>query len=90
VDLVRRDGRQVGGDERVAVVTTDFLATGGDGIFAAVTPPQGLTVEETGLVVRDVAADWFQRRGGRLRESDLVNRDNPRWLVPGALPVSCQ
>ena len=84
------NGRQVGDNDQISVVTTDFLATGGDGIFATVTPPQGLDVEETGLMVRDVAADWFRRRGGRLREEDLVNRENPRWLVPGPMPVRCR
>jgi 5'-nucleotidase len=90
VDLHRRDGRQVADNDQLSVVTTDFLATGGDGIFATVTPPQGLTVEETGLMVRDVAADWFRRRGGRMREVDLVDRKNPRWQVPGQVPLKCQ
>jgi 5'-nucleotidase len=90
VELLRLGGRLVEDDEQVSVVTTDFLATGGDGIFSAVTPPQGLVVEDTGRQVRDAAADWFRRRGGRLREADLVNRENPRWLTPAPVPVSCR
>ena len=74
----------------MSVVTTDFLAQGGDGIFVAVTPPRGLEIEETGLLVRDVAAEWLRRRGGRMRESDLVNRPSPRWQLPGPMPVRCR
>ncbi len=90
ISLRRANGSQVSDGDRVSVVTTDFLAQGGDGIFGAVTPPRGLEIEETGLLVRDVSAEWLRRRGGRLRESDLVNRGSPRWQLPGPMPVRCR
>jgi 2',3'-cyclic-nucleotide 2'-phosphodiesterase (5'-nucleotidase family) len=85
VDLLRRDGRTVGDNERVTFVTTEFLATGGEGWF---TP--GLGEEDIGQLVRDAAAQWLERRGGHLRDRDLVNLENPRWLLAGPPPLQCR
>jgi hypothetical protein len=84
VDLKRPDGRWVADDEGLTVVTTDFLATGGDNIFAAALLPEPLKIEGTGIVYRDALAEWFKKRGGRLRDTDLINLENPRWLMPVA------
>ena len=59
VDLLRADGRTVGDNERVTVVTTDFLATGGEGLFTSITPPYGLGEQDIGQLVRDAAARWL-------------------------------
>ena len=90
VDLLRADGRTVGDNERVTVVTTDFLATGGEGLFTSITPPNGLGEQDIGQLVRDAAAQWLERRGGHLRDRDLVNLENPRWLLAGPPPLQCQ
>jgi 5'-nucleotidase len=82
VDLKRPDGRSVADDERLTIVTTDFLATGGDDIFAAALLPEPLKVEDTGIAYRDAVAEWFKKRGGRLRDTDLIDRENPRWSMP--------
>jgi hypothetical protein len=54
VTVLRDSGAPIGDHEKLVVVTTDYLAT-----------------------------------GGRLREDQLVDRDRPRWVYPGTLPVSC-
>jgi len=88
LQLHRPDGRVVADDERVSVVTTDFIATGGDGIF-----PEGffggVTVDDIGITVRDAAANWLRARGGRLSERDFVIPERPRWVLPGPWPVRC-
>jgi len=90
VDLLRADGRTVEDSERVTVVTTDFLATGGEGLFRSITPPNGLGAQDIGQLVRDAAAQWLERRGGHLRDRDLVNLEHPRWLMAGPPPLQCQ
>jgi 5'-nucleotidase len=81
VTLRRPSGALVTDAERLHVLTTDFLATGGDGIFAAVTPAGGFALEP-GPLGRDVVAESLKRRGGHLRAEDLVDREHPRWTLP--------
>jgi 5'-nucleotidase len=90
VELVRRAGRTVADDEIVTVATTDFLASGGDGIFVPVTPPQGLAIDDTGQLLRDAVEEWLGRRGGRLRAADLIDVGTPRWQLPGPIPLVCK
>jgi len=90
VVLARRDGSAIRDDDRVLVATTDFLAMGGDGVFTAVTPPDGFTIERDAGTARDVVAAWFKARGGSLREEQLVDAANLRWTLPGPQPVSCR
>jgi hypothetical protein len=89
VRLLHASGTPIRDDERLLVVTTDFLSTGGDGLLSPVIPAQGFAVTEDAPLARDVVAESLRRRGGRLRQGDLIDRDNPRWVYPGALPVRC-
>jgi 5'-nucleotidase len=88
VALVTPSGRAIADDDRLLVVTTDFLAMGGDGVFTNVAT-DGFAVAEGLPLARDVVADWFRRRGGRLREDQLIDAARPRWEYPGGLPVRC-
>jgi hypothetical protein len=74
-------GDTIEDDRRLLVATTDFIATGGDGILAPVTPPQGFAIPDSATLLRDVVADSLRRRGGRLRADQLMNPANPRWEV---------
>ena len=90
VALMRPNGAPVADGERLLVATTDFLATGGDSIFTPVTPPSGFAlVHDIGLV-RDIVVDSLRKRGGTLREDQLVDPANPRWVLPGRPPVTCR
>src|SRR6185503_9499772 len=53
VGMLRPNGTPVSDTDRLLVATTDFLATGGDNIFAPVTPPGGLNIEQDIALVRD-------------------------------------
>ena len=89
VSLFHASGSPIRDDEKLLVVTTDFLATGGGALLSPVIPAQGFAIPDGAPLVRDVVAEWLRRRGGVLKEEQLVDRDNPRWVYPGALPVSC-
>lgn len=89
VGMLRPNGAPVTDTDRLLVATTDFLATGGDGIFVPVTPPNGFTIERDIGLVRDVVVESLKKRGGTLREGQLVDPANPRWVLPGKAPVTC-
>jgi 5'-nucleotidase len=90
VTLLASGGRVIADDARLVVVTTDFLATGGDGVLAPIMPAQGFVFDEDAPLARDLVADWLRKRGGRLSEGQLVNAQNRRWTYPGTLPVNCR
>jgi 2',3'-cyclic-nucleotide 2'-phosphodiesterase (5'-nucleotidase family) len=89
VTMLRPNGRPIRDDEPLVVVTTEFLATGGDAVLAPILPSQGFAIPADAPIARALVADWFRRRGGRLREADFVQPDRPRWVYPGTLPVRC-
>ena len=90
VGMLRPNGTPVSDTDRLLVATTDFLATGGDNIFVPVTPPGGFNIEQDIALVRDIVVDSLRKRGGTLREEQLVDPANPRWNLPGKAPVTCR
>jgi 5'-nucleotidase len=89
VSLTHPSGRAIGDDEQLVVVTTDFVAFGGNEILTSVMPPGGFPVPADAPTARDLVADWFRTRGGRLRAEQFVDVKNPRWTYPGTLPMRC-
>ena len=88
VALRRRDGSLIAKDDRLTVVTNDFIASGGDGVLS----PAGSfgTANSEGLpLLRDAVADGLRRRGGHVSEDQLHVPGSPRWSYPGSRPVSC-
>jgi len=86
VALARPDGSPVRDDETLALITTDFLATGGDGFFAGAS-----LAYEIGPPIRDAMAEALQKRGGVLDASDhsLLDPAHPRFALPSEVPVHC-
>jgi 2',3'-cyclic-nucleotide 2'-phosphodiesterase (5'-nucleotidase family) len=82
------DSGPIADDTVLRVATTDFLALGGDGLFAPVAPPGGHKVGE-GPLVRDSVADWLRARAGRLGEAEFTRRAASAWTLPGPLPLNC-
>jgi 5'-nucleotidase len=89
VALLRPNGALVRDDEQVLVATTDFLATSLGGMFEAVTPAGGFTIVHDAGTAREIVVEALRRRGGTLREEQLVDPANPRWTLPGPQPVTC-
>jgi 5'-nucleotidase len=89
VTLQRASGAPIGDDDRLVVVTTDFVAFGGNEILTSVMPPGGFPVADDAPVARELIAAWLKKRGGRLRQEQFMDVRNPRWRYPGELPVVC-
>ena len=85
VALTRPDGSELPDDARLRLVTTDFLATGGDGIFAGA----GLSFT-LGAPLRDHLATTLHERGGQVIPQQLFDPEHPRFQLPGPLPLRCQ
>jgi 5'-nucleotidase len=84
--LSRPDGSAVRDEDVLAITTTDFLATGGDGFFA------GAKIDyEIGPPIRDAVAEALRQRGGTLDPSDraLFDPAHPRFSLPAEVPVRC-
>ena len=69
------------------VATSDFLATGGDGIFAPVTPAGGFPVDAGAPLLRDVLIEYLRRPGAPVREAQLVDA-TPRVSISGTIPCA--
>jgi 2',3'-cyclic-nucleotide 2'-phosphodiesterase (5'-nucleotidase family) len=73
-----------GADEKVLVVTNEFLATG---MLARLS--QKVTLED-GTSVRDEAAALLRKRRGRLRPQDFYDPARPRLVYDGQRPLRCE
>jgi len=83
--LARDDGRPVRDDERLTLITSDFLATGGnDGAFKGL-PDGAVTIEN--LLLREEIVRVLRARGGELRGA--YDPARPRLRYPGPRPVRC-
>ncbi len=89
VALLRPAGTPIADDEALTIVASDYLALGGDGILKPVMPPEGFTIADEAPLARDALAEHLQRRGGQLREDQLVDLANPRITFAGTLPAAC-
>lgn len=89
VSLSRADGRTIADDEVLTAVTSDFLATGGDGFLAPAGKFAALPGRE-GTILRDAMAAELTKRGGRLRADALFTSQTRRVAFPGRRPVQCR
>jgi len=84
--FLKPDGTPVANDTVLRVLTTDYLASGGDGFFGELTVPV-----EIGPPVRDAVAEMARQRGGTLDPADpaLFDPQHPRIDLPRPVPVRC-
>jgi len=87
VVLRRESGAAVRDDETLIVVTSDFLASGGDDFFTPIVPLR--VTRSDGPLIRDHVADWLTRAARRWRAEDLTPKTR-RITYPGTRPVTCQ
>jgi 2',3'-cyclic-nucleotide 2'-phosphodiesterase (5'-nucleotidase family) len=90
VTLTRPDGAPVGADERLTLVTSEFLATGGAGVFPAELRAHAATAD--GPPIRDTMADLLRARKTPLDPDNppLYDAARPRLGYPGRRPVRCK
>lgn len=84
VALLRPDGTAIPDDVELALATTDFLATGGDGFFS-----EAELAFEMGTPIRDHLAAVLRAKGGRLSPEQHFDPRHPRVQLPGPVPLRC-
>ncbi|MEI8259194.1 MAG: 5'-nucleotidase C-terminal domain-containing protein, partial [Deltaproteobacteria bacterium] len=89
VTLHREDGTVIADDTPLTVVTSDFLVSGGDGMFH-----DRIERDVTGdapLLLRDVFAAGLTARGAAVHSDDarVFDAASPRIAYPGARPLRC-
>jgi 5'-nucleotidase len=89
VSLTDTDGRALAPDRKLTLVTSEFLATGGDGLFPAEVLSRAVVQGER--PIRDAAADLLAHRPQPLRPDDptLFDPAHPRLSYTGTRPVRC-
>jgi len=90
VTLSRPDGRRILPATHLTLVTSDFLATGGDGLLSE--DLQQRAVLDDGPPIREAMADLLRADKVQLRAGDraLYDPAHPRLAYPGARPTRCQ
>jgi 2',3'-cyclic-nucleotide 2'-phosphodiesterase (5'-nucleotidase family) len=89
VSLRRADGRPIAPKARLTLVTSDFLATGGDGLLSQDTKERARL--DDGPPIRDAMAALLRTRKTPLVPDDpaLFDPAHPRITYPGPRPVKC-
>ena len=90
VMLTRPSGMPIRADDRLTVATSDFVATGGDGVVAPAGPLGDIKTVAGAPLLRESVVTWLRTRGGRLNENQFVSAENRRWHFPAPRPVMCQ
>lgn len=70
------------------LVTSDFLASGGDGLIGRLKLPEG-SVTLTDLIIRDAMADVLRKRKGTIDPAQLYSPTKRRLDFEGNRPVEC-
>lgn len=89
VSMIRDNGSTVSDQDQLTVVTTDFLATGGDNIFPPITPSGGFEIDSNSAKFRDGILIWFAQHQGTIRAANFYGTDDPRFTFLDQLPISC-
>jgi 2',3'-cyclic-nucleotide 2'-phosphodiesterase (5'-nucleotidase family) len=87
--MTRADGTEIRDEDMLVITTNNFLATGGDDIFTTIIPEDGFRVENNLPLMREVIADWFRQRGGKMSAGTFSDSDNPKWNIADPLPATC-
>jgi len=91
VSLTREGGAPIADNQQLRVITTDFLATGGDGVFGELgLPPEQIVLDE-GPPMREAVVEVLKKRRGSLSGQDplLISETARRVDFPGKRPLRC-
>jgi len=91
VTLARPDGRPVGAGERLTLLTSEFLASGGGGVLTAEIRGRTTATTDDGPPIRDAMADLLRARKAAIDPANppLYDTAHPRLSYPGSRPVRC-
>ncbi len=85
----RNDGSEIRDDDRLRIISNDFLALGGDDILTPAIPEDGLPIDQGLPQTRDALLAWLRSRPGELDAASLRTHSKPKWNVPASIPDSC-
>jgi len=88
VELRWPNGKKIADGERFTLVTSDFLASGGDGAIGRLNLPAA-AIANSNLIIRDAMAETLRKRGGTVDPAKLYDPAHPRLTYPGRRPVRC-
>jgi 5'-nucleotidase len=81
-------GKPLAENAAYKLVTSDFLASGGDGLIGRLKLPDG-SVLETNVIIRDAMADVLRKRRGTIDPTKLYSPTTKRLDYQGNRPVEC-
>jgi 2',3'-cyclic-nucleotide 2'-phosphodiesterase (5'-nucleotidase family) len=84
------NGNEIDDTDSVSIAVVNYLALGGDLVFASVMPDGGYELQLDAPLARDAIIEWLQQRGGSISESDFSSDDNPKWNLPDSLDSECR
>jgi len=79
-------GKPLSDNASYKLVTSDFLASGGDGLIGRLKLPEG-SIKVTDVIIRDAMVDVLKKQKGTTIDPDKLARR--RVLFPGARPLEC-
>ena len=92
VTLTRPDGKPVDARERLTLVTSEFLATGGGSVLSAEVRARATAAPADGTTIRDAMAELLRARKTPIDPATppLYDAAHPRLAYPGRRPVRCK
>ena len=82
-------GKPLADDATYKLVTSDFLATGGDAsVIGRLKLPDG-AIKMTDVIIRDAIADVLRKKKGKIDPATLLSPTNKRMDYEGKRPVEC-
>jgi 5'-nucleotidase len=85
---IKVTGKPISDEAKYTVVTSDFLASGGDGLIGRLKLPEG-SIKTTDIIMRDAIADVLRKQKGTIDPSQLVSKGHRRLEYEGKRPVEC-
>jgi 5'-nucleotidase len=86
---IKVGGKPLADDATYKIVTSDFLASGGDfSIFGRLKLPEG-AVTMTDVIIRDAIADVLRKKKGKVEPASLYSATKRRQDYEGERPVLC-
>jgi len=82
-------GKPLVDDKDYKLVTSDFLASGGDGLLGRLKLPEG-SIKLTDDIIRDAIADILRKKKGSIDPKLLFGPGHVRMDYEGQRPVLCQ
>ena len=81
-------GKPIADAASYKLVTSDFLASGGDGMIGRLKLPNG-AIKITDVIIRDAMADVLKKRGGTIDPAQFYSKLKKRMDYQGNRPVEC-